>query len=316
MTDPTEPMIPRHIRAAIRNAQQAFARDDLAALATVNEHLQPLVDAAVAAVRRAEQRRDVERAVKAVAMDLGEQVVAERDRLARILAVEEGITAQACEGWRHDWLFGWLGRQGRRITGHTGDYKVVDAQGKPILGTRRRYVLESMEAAADPAHGLIAEAEAFARHAHRDHRRKYTGEPYAVHLAAVALTVSEVTTDPEAIAAAWLHDSVEDVGVTLAEIRDQFGHKVAEYVGWLTDVSRPSDGNRAARKAIDRAHLAEAPDIVQTIKLADLIDNTRDIMENDPKFARVYINEKRLLLQVLTRGDPGLLQRAALLVSD
>lgn len=156
----------------------------------------------------------------------------------------------------------------------------------------------------------------FARIVHRHHRRRYTGEPYAVHLAAVAAIVAEVTDDPDTIAAAWLHDCVEDVGVTLDEIRDRFGETVAEYVDWLTDVSRPEDGNRAARKAIDRAHLAAAPAATQTVKLADLIDNTRDIAANDPKFARVYIAEKRLLLDVLTRGDARLMERARQMVSN
>jgi (p)ppGpp synthase/HD superfamily hydrolase len=112
------------------------------------------------------------------------------------------------------------------------------------------------------------------------------------------------------IAAAWLHDTVEDTGVTIELIRSEFGSEVSDLVGWLTDVSRPDHGNRAARKAVDRAHTAAAPGEAQTIKLADLISNTRSIVAHDAKFAETYLSEKRLLLEVMTKADPRLLARA------
>ena len=71
-------------------------------------------------------------------------------------------------------------------------------------------------------------------------------------------------------------------------------------------MSKPEDGNRATRKAIDREHTAQAPAEAQTIKLADLISNSKSIMAHDPDFAVTYLAEKRLLLEVLTKGDPGL----------
>jgi len=148
---------------------------------------------------------------------------------------------------------------------------------------------------------------ATAAHAAVAQLRKYTNEPYIVHPAEVASIVSSVPHTEEQIAAAWLHDVVEDTGVTIEIIRAEFGEKVADLVGWLTDVSRPEQGNRATRKAIDRAHTAMAPAEAQTVKLADLISNTRTIVEHDATFARVYMEEKRLLLEVLTKGDPVLL---------
>jgi hypothetical protein len=62
---------------------------------------------------------------------------------------------------------------------------------------------------------------------------------------------------------------------------------------------------------MDRAHTAEAPAEAQTIKLADLISNSRSIMAHDPAFAKTYLEEKRLLLAVMTRGDAGLHVMAA-----
>jgi (p)ppGpp synthase/HD superfamily hydrolase len=108
------------------------------------------------------------------------------------------------------------------------------------------------------------------------------------------------------VAAAWLHDVVEDTGCTFTDIHMAFGIDIATLVGWLTDVSKPEDGNRAVRKAIDRAHTAEAPAEAQTIKLADLISNSKSIMQHDPAFAKTYLAEKRLMLEVMTKGDRGL----------
>lgn len=112
------------------------------------------------------------------------------------------------------------------------------------------------------------------------------------------------------IAAAWLHDVVEDTPTSIDTIRDQFGEQVAALVADLTDVSRPEDGNRKARKAIDREHTAKASPNAKTIKLANLIDNTRNIVARDPDFAKVYLCEKRQLLEVLRDGDSVLWQMA------
>lgn len=147
-------------------------------------------------------------------------------------------------------------------------------------------------------------------HAAIDHKRKYTGDPYIVHPEAVAEIVRSVAHTPAMVAASYLHDTVEDTQTTIEEIEKEFGAEVAELVGWLTDVSQPEDGNRAARKAIDREHSAQAPAQAQTIKVADLIDNSLSIMAHDHKFARVYLSEKEALLDVLVRADPTLLARA------
>ena len=152
-----------------------------------------------------------------------------------------------------------------------------------------------------------AQVYAMAAHASVGQKRKYTGEPYIVHPAEVARIVASVPGATEdMVAAAWLHDVVEDTGCTFTDIHMAFGIDIATLVGWLTDVSQPHDGNRAHRKAIDREHTAQAPAEAQTIKLADLISNSRSIMEHDPAFAKTYLEEKRMLLEVMTKGDPGL----------
>ena len=163
---------------------------------------------------------------------------------------------------------------------------------------------------------LVQHAERYATSAHRriDQRRKYTDQPYDAHLRAVVEIVETVTGDPELLAAAWLHDTLEDTPATYDDVEREFGTEVADLVAELTDVSRASDGNRAVRKSIDRAHLARASSRAKTVKLADLIDNCRDIMSHDERFARTYVTEAAGLLEVLHDGDPTLFARAGKLV--
>ncbi len=156
----------------------------------------------------------------------------------------------------------------------------------------------------------MAYAFAFAAHAAVGQKRKYSGEDYIVHPVEVFRKVASLPdTTVEMMCAALLHDVVEDTAVTFDMIEQFFGPKVADLVGWLTDVSKPGDGNRAERRAFDRAHTHQAPYEAQTIKLADLCANTRDITSADPKFAVVYMEEKRLLLEGMI-GDPTLMEEA------
>ena len=163
-----------------------------------------------------------------------------------------------------------------------------------------------------PGGELVERARHFATAAHRgvSQLRKYTGEPYEEHLQRGAAIISGSPSCSSTIAAAWLHDAVEDTPATIEDVEREFGPGVRELVDALTDVSRPHDGNRAARKAIDREHLAGAPARAQTVKLADLIDNCDDICRHSRGFGRIFLEEMRRLLEVLTRADPQLLERA------
>lgn len=166
------------------------------------------------------------------------------------------------------------------------------------------------------AQSLLLRAASYATRMHGDQQRKYTGEPYVVHCFEVAQIVTKAGGSPEMAAAAILHDVVEDTVATIEDVEAEFGPDVAALVGWLTDVSKPEDGNRAFRKAMDREHLASAPPEAKTIKLADLISNTRSIVEHGKGFARVYLKEKLLLLDVLGEGDPELLALARTLANE
>jgi (p)ppGpp synthase/HD superfamily hydrolase len=157
---------------------------------------------------------------------------------------------------------------------------------------------------------LIKRAAIFAKRARGAQVRKYTGEPYWNHPMAVAATVAKVMPSNEhAIAAAWLHDVLEDTAVTASLMRAAFGARVTDLVLEVTDVSRPGDGNRARRTEIDRHHLFSASREGKTIKLADLMDNTASITAHDPDFAIEYLREKRLTMPMLIGGHEHLWRR-------
>lgn len=152
---------------------------------------------------------------------------------------------------------------------------------------------------------LINKAEQFAayHHAAVGQKRKYSGEPYIVHPKAVAVTIQTITNDTAMICAAWLHDTVEDTDATLEDIINHFGPKIGYLVKELTNISKLEDGNRATRKAIDRAHIALISPAAKTIKLADRLDNCKDFEIWDAGFRKLYIAETKLLLEVLKDGN-------------
>lgn len=153
-------------------------------------------------------------------------------------------------------------------------------------------------------------------HAEAGQRRKYTDEPYIVHPAAVVELVRSVCDDEEVLAAAWLHDTVEDTPSTLNDISSHFGERVAGLVAMLTNPGTAAGQNRAARKVAHFRHTAAASPDAQTIKLADIIDNTRSIVNFDPHFARIYLVEKRVQIALLTAGDCTLQQQATQIIEQ
>ena len=157
---------------------------------------------------------------------------------------------------------------------------------------------------------LINKAKMLAGKAHEGQFRKYSGMPYIVHPIEVATIVQTVNHTDEMVAAALLHDVVEDTDYSFEDIAKEVSPEVSKMVEGLTDVSKPEDGNRKTRKAMDKDHLAKQSAEVQTVKLADIISNSQDIKANDPKFAEVYIGEMKALLEVMDKGDKTLYAKA------
>ena len=126
---------------------------------------------------------------------------------------------------------------------------------------------------------LVDRAYAFAVRAHEGQRRA-SGECYVLHPLAVATLLTELEMDPVGIAAALLHDVVEDTGVKLSQLEAQFGKQVAALVDGVTKLGRL--GFASAREAqaenVRKMVLAMAQDLrVVIIKLADRLHNMRTL---------------------------------------
>lgn len=153
----------------------------------------------------------------------------------------------------------------------------------------------------------------FATKAHGPQKRKYSDEMYIEHPKRVADLLRNVPHTEEMICAAYLHDVVEDTPVGIKEIEEKFGAKVAALVEELTDEyvkERYPQFNRRRRKEREVRRLAEISSEGKTIKLADIIDNTPDIVRNDPAFGRKYVKEMEAMVAVMDGGDQMLLERA------
>lgn len=157
----------------------------------------------------------------------------------------------------------------------------------------------------------VMNAREIARAFHYGQVRKYTGEPYVNHCEEVAGILEEIGCIEEVISAGWLHDTIEDTSMSAELLKMLIGKSVTELVVEVTHIAKKTDGNRAKRKAIDREFLSKASPEGQTIKLADIISNTRSIVERDPKFAETYIPECRALLNILQKGNLSLWTRAS-----
>jgi GTP diphosphokinase / guanosine-3',5'-bis(diphosphate) 3'-diphosphatase len=126
---------------------------------------------------------------------------------------------------------------------------------------------------------LIEHAYEVARDAHRDQVRR-SGDPYIAHPVGVAMILSDLGLDDTTLAAALLHDAVEDTSVTLDDLEQQFGDDVAAIVDGVTKLDRLQFDSKEAQQAatMRKMLVAMAKDVrVLLIKLADRLHNMRTI---------------------------------------
>ena len=147
---------------------------------------------------------------------------------------------------------------------------------------------------------LLDRAIVFAVRAHAGTERRGKGFPYIVHPMEAVEIVATMTSDQEMLAAAVLHDTVEDTDVTIEQIRDEFGDRVASFVAAESDEphqSRDSVENWRTRKqaAIDR--LAQASHEAKIVALGDKLSNMRTI-------ARDYAQQGDKLWDIFHSHDP------------
>lgn len=159
----------------------------------------------------------------------------------------------------------------------------------------------------------------FVKDYHGDQKRKYTNEPYWHHLLSVAEIASEHLKEFGVIEIALCHDLLEDTDCTwdlLHEALEGLGYsyddatQIADGVHFLTDSytkERYPDINRRERKKLEAVRLGQIPFVCQSVKYADLIDNTSSIVDYDPAFAKTYLKEKRDILNQMRKGNIDLL---------
>jgi GTP pyrophosphokinase len=122
---------------------------------------------------------------------------------------------------------------------------------------------------------IVERAYAVADEKHRGQKRQ-SGEPYITHPLAVAQILAELGLGPRAIAAALLHDTVEDTGYPLDELRAAFGDEVALLVDGVTKLDKVKYGESAQAETVRKMIVAMSKDIrVLVIKLADRLHNAR-----------------------------------------
>jgi (p)ppGpp synthase/HD superfamily hydrolase len=164
---------------------------------------------------------------------------------------------------------------------------------------------------------MIKKALSFSEKAHRGHFRKYTHEPYFSHPLAVANIVKIRGGSDSMIAAALLHDVIEDTEFSVVDlIKAGFTEEIVSLVVELTNTTKDMKASRKVRKKLDMERLSGVSKDAKTVKLADVIHNSGSIMKHDPEFAKVWMVEAKALVEALKGGDEILWKKAHKIVSD
>ncbi|HYE23277.1 MAG TPA: HD domain-containing protein [Candidatus Paceibacterota bacterium] len=158
-------------------------------------------------------------------------------------------------------------------------------------------VKEILGAMRDPSpedEALVRKAYVFAENAHKDHKR-YSGEPYFIHPAAVAKYLAETGMDAQTIAAGLLHDAVEDTPVTAEEVEESFGPEVRFLVDGVTKLGQHKyRGAERHAESLRRLLVATSADVrVLIVKLADRYHNMTTLEHVPPE------KQRRIALETL-----------------
>jgi len=141
---------------------------------------------------------------------------------------------------------------------------------RPLVAAHRR-VFPGADA------GLLRHAYAVADHWHSGQVRK-SGAPYITHPLAVAILLADIGMDTTTLVAALLHDTVEDTGLTIGQVKAEFGAEVAVLVDGVTKLDGSKWGDHAEGETFRKMILAASIDLrVLVIKLADRVHNLRTL---------------------------------------
>lgn len=168
---------------------------------------------------------------------------------------------------------------------------------------------------------ILEKIRHFADNAHGDQKRKYTSERYIVHPVRVMQICREYTNELPLLAAALLHDVLEDTPTTPNEIKEYLvtlmdlsqANYSLELVIELTDVYTKENypnWNRKKRKTEEAIRIEKTSADSQTVKYADIIDNCLEIINHDADFANVFLRECKAILKKIPNGNKQLYERA------
>jgi (p)ppGpp synthase/HD superfamily hydrolase len=168
---------------------------------------------------------------------------------------------------------------------------------------------------------ILQQVTVFAGRAHGDQRRKFADEPYINHLVRVMEICRQYSQDRILLIAALLHDVLEDTEVSNDGIKNFLEDLVGEedairatrLVEELTDIYTKKNypkWNRRQRKSKEAERLSKTSGEAQTIKYADIMDNSLDVHKSGSDFTRVFLFECRALLKVMKQGNEQLHQNA------
>jgi len=163
-------------------------------------------------------------------------------------------------------------------------------------------------------HTLVLFAAGYAAEHHRNQRRKGAeARPYINHPLQVAQMLADTAgvTDPEVLAAALLHDTVEDTDVTIEDLEEVFGQRIASFVAEVTD---DKSLEKATRKRLQIEHAAHLSPEAALIKIADKTVNVLDVVIDPPAhwpYARVvaYLDWAEAVVGGLINPNEALLAR-------
>ena len=152
----------------------------------------------------------------------------------------------------------------------TGSSRTSIPELEPLLRTLRQFHPKANRQVVERAYVMAA-------HLHSGQMRR-SGEPYITHPLAVATILAELGMTPTTLAAALLHDTVEDTAYPLARLREDFGDEVARRRWGVTKLDKVQYGDASAAETVRKMVVAMARDIrVLVIKLADRLHNMRTI---------------------------------------
>lgn len=177
--------------------------------------------------------------------------------------------------------------------------------------TTVKEIIAQMSNATPEDVALVEKAYAFGQKAHEGHKR-YSGEPYFIHPAAVAKYLAEFGMDAETIAAALLHDAIEDAKATPEEVEKGFGKEVLFLVEGVTKLGKHQyHGGERHAESLRRLLVATSADVrVLIIKLADRYHNMTTI-EHVPehKRRRIAVETLEIYAPIADRLGIGRLKR-------